>query len=112
MVCRGKTTTTQQVMVNTQSSTISRTDLRFPSSYNVVFINDDYTPMDFVIQVLVEIFDKSLEDAKQITLDVHEKGKGIAGTYNFELAEQKKAETVNVSRNNGHPLSVVVEKID
>jgi len=99
-------------MAKTQSSTITRTELKFPSSYNVVFINDDYTPMDFVIQVLVEIFNKSLEDAKKITLDVHEKGKGIAGTYNFELAEQKKAETVNVSRHNGHPLTVMVEKID
>ena len=99
-------------MAKTQSSTVTRTELKFPSSYNVVFINDDYTPMDFVIQVLVEIFNKSLEDAKKITLDVHEKGKGIAGTYNFELAEQKKAEAVNVSRHNGHPLTVMVEKID
>ena len=63
-------------------------------------------------QLLVEVFNKTLEEAKDVTLQIHEKGKGIAGSYNYELAEQKKAEAVAISRNNGHPLTILVEKIE
>ena len=77
-----------------------------------MFINDDFTPMDFVLQLLVEVFNKTLEEAKDVTLQIHEQGKGIAGSYNYELAEQKKAEAVAISRNNGHPLTILVEKIE
>ena len=96
-------------MAETQSDTITRTEITYPNRYNVVFINDDFTPMDFVVQLLVEVFNKTLED---VTLQIHEKGKGIAGSYNYELAEQKKAEAVAISRNNGHPLTILVEKIE
>ena len=99
-------------MAETQSDTITRTEITYPNRYNVVFINDDFTPMDFVVQLLVEVFNKTLEEAKDITLQIHEKGKGIAGSYNFELAEQKKAEALAISRNNGHPLTIMVEKIE
>lgn len=99
-------------MANTQSDTVTRTDITYPNRYNVVLLNDDFTPMDFVIQLLIEVFNKNLETSKEITIAIHEKGKGVAGTYNFELAEQKKTEAVAISRNNGHPLTIVVEKID
>tara|TARA_B100000963_G_scaffold245052_1_gene214552 strand:+ start:1954 stop:2253 length:300 start_codon:yes stop_codon:yes gene_type:complete len=99
-------------MAETQSDTITRTEVTYPNRYNVVFINDDFTPMDFVVQLLVEVFNKTLEEAKDVTLQIHEKGKGIAGSYNYELAEQKKAEAVAISRNNGHPLTILVEKIE
>jgi|TARA_Y100001938_G_C7915296_1_gene341656 ATP-dependent Clp protease adaptor protein ClpS len=99
-------------MAETQSDTITRTEITYPNRYNVVFINDDFTPMDFVVQLLVEVFNKTLEEAKDVTLQIHEKGKGIAGSYNYELAEQKKAEAVAISRNNGHPLTILVEKIE
>ena len=99
-------------MADTQSDTITRTEITYPNRYNVVFINDDFTPMDFVVQLLVEVFNKTLEEAKDVTLQIHEKGKGIAGSYNYELAEQKKAEAVAISRNNGHPLTILVEKIE
>ena len=99
-------------MAETQSDTITRTEVTYPNRYNVVFINDDFTPMDFVVQLLIEVFNKTLEEAKDITLQIHEKGKGIAGSYNFEIAEQKKAEAVAISRNNGHPLTILVEKIE
>ena len=95
-------------MAETQSDTITRTEITYPNRYNVVFINDDFTPMDFVVQLLVEVFNKTLEEAKDVTLQIHEKGKGIAGSYNYELAEQKKAEAVAISRNNGHPLTILV----
>ena len=99
-------------MAETQSDTITRDEITYPNRYNVVFINDDFTPMDFVVQLLVEVFNKTLEEAKDVTLQIHEKGKGIAGSYNYELAEQKKAEAVAISRNNGHPLTILVEKIE
>ena len=99
-------------MAETQSDTITKTEITYPNRYNVVFINDDFTPMDFVVQLLVEVFNKTLEEAKDVTLQIHEKGKGIAGSYNYELAEQKKAEAVAISRNNGHPLTILVEKIE
>ena len=99
-------------MAETQSDTITRTEITYPNRYNVGFINDDFTPMDFVVQLLVEVFNKTLEEAKDVTLQIHEKGKGIAGSYNYELAEQKKAEAVAISRNNGHPLTILVEKIE
>tara|TARA_Y100000768_G_scaffold144159_2_gene107492 strand:- start:14041 stop:14340 length:300 start_codon:yes stop_codon:yes gene_type:complete len=99
-------------MAETQSDTITRTEITYPNRYNVVFINDDFTPMDFVVQLLVEVFNKTLDEAKDVTLQIHEKGKGIAGSYNYELAEQKKAEAVAISRNNGHPLTILVEKIE
>ena len=99
-------------MAETQSDTITKDEITYPNRYNVVFINDDFTPMDFVVQLLVEVFNKTLEEAKDVTLQIHEKGKGIAGSYNYELAEQKKAEAVAISRNNGHPLTILVEKIE
>tara|TARA_B100001105_G_C22386676_1_gene442291 strand:+ start:1114 stop:1320 length:207 start_codon:yes stop_codon:yes gene_type:complete len=67
--------------------------------------------MDFVIQLLVEIFNRSLTEAKGITMKVHEEGQGIAGTYSLEIAEQKCQETMMISRHNGHPLKIVVEKL-
>ena len=82
-----------------------------PPKYKVIFVNDDYTPMEFVIHLLVEIFNKNLEQAKDITVQIHEQGKGIAGTYNFEIAEQKVQESTMISRHNGHPLAVMMEKV-
>ena len=99
-------------MANTQSDTVTHTDITYPNRYNVVLLNDDFTPMDFVVQLLIEVFNKNLEESKEITIAIHEKGKGTAGTYNYELAEQKKTEAVAISRNNNHPLTIMVEKID
>lgn len=83
-----------------------------PKLYNVVFLNDDYTPMDFVKELLQQIFNKSLSDAVAITLEVHNFGKGVAGTYTFELAEQKVYETMEIAGANGYPLSAVTESVD
>ena len=97
--------------VKTKSSTKSKVDIKYPERYNVVFINDDYTPMDFVIHLLIEIFNKSINQAKDITLTIHKEGRAIAGTYNFEIGEQKVQEATVVSRHNGHPLQIVLEKV-
>tara|TARA_Y100000385_G_C12970509_1_gene583811 strand:+ start:609 stop:908 length:300 start_codon:yes stop_codon:yes gene_type:complete len=98
-------------MAKESTSTISKTELMFPARYNVVFVNDDYTPMDFVIQILIEIFNRSINQAKDITLQIHEDGKAVAGTYSHEVAEQKHAESVMISRHHGHPLKIIIEKL-
>ena len=81
-----------------------------PSMWNNVFYNDDYTPMDFVEFVLKRIFHISTLDALALTLVVHTKGKGIAGTYTFEVAEQKQCEVLLMAKVEEHPLRVEVER--
>jgi len=80
-----------------------------PRVWNIVFYNDDYTSMDFVVFVLTKIFHRSTEDALALTLVVHTKGKGIAGTYTFEVAEQKQCEVLLMAKIEEHPLRVEVE---
>lgn len=84
--------------------------LKAPNKFNVIMINDDVTPMDFVIQVLVLIYNKDPEQAKDIMLEVHEKGRCIVGTYSYEVAEQKCVETITESRKAGYPLDVIIEE--
>src|SRR6202022_2907476 len=81
-----------------------------PSMWNIVFYNDDYTPMDFVEFVLKRVFHISTLDALALTLVVHTKGKGIAGTYTFEVAEQKQCEVLLMAEVEEHPLRVEVER--
>ena len=81
-----------------------------PTMWNVVFYNDDYTPMEFVEFVLKRIFHISTLDALALTLVVHTKGKGIAGTYTFEVAEQKQCEVLLMAQIEEHPLRVEVER--
>lgn len=87
------------------------TTLRYPDRFNVILHNDDHTPMEFVIHLLVEIFNKNLNQAHEITQSVHENGKEIAGTYNHEIAKQKLHEATVVTRYHGHPLKLTIEKI-
>lgn len=84
--------------------------VKTPGKYNVIFLNDNFTPIEYVIQLLVGIFNKDLEDAKRITLEIHEKGRGIAGTYSYEVAEQKCVETITDARKNRFPLDVVMDE--
>jgi ATP-dependent Clp protease adaptor protein ClpS len=76
-----------------------------------VFLNDDFTPMEFVIQLLIEVFNKDISQAKDVTLAIHNDGRGVAGTYNFEIAEQKVHESTLLSRHHGHPLKIIMEKV-
>jgi len=96
---------------NEESEVLDRIILATPKKWNVVFYNDDKTPVDFVIAVLIEQYNHSIEKAKEITLSIHEKGKGIAGTYYLEIAEQKCNETIKFARKEGFPLQVDIEKI-
>lgn len=81
-----------------------------PSMWKVVFLNDDQTPMEFVIELLTTIFKHSDDSAKEVTLEIHNTGSGIAGIYSYEIAEQRGIEATQVSRNNGYPLRIQVEK--
>ncbi len=81
-----------------------------PGFYKVIFINDDVTPMEFVIELLQKVFKHDLEAAQNIMMTVHTEGSAIAGVYSYEIAEQKGIESTVLARNNGFPLQVKVEK--
>jgi ATP-dependent Clp protease adaptor protein ClpS len=81
-----------------------------PRRWKVILINDDTTPMEFVISVLIEIFKHTNETAGDIMLQVHETGSGIAGIYSFEIAEAKAVEATNLARTNGYPLQIKLEE--
>tara|TARA_Y100000590_G_C15576998_1_gene960843 strand:- start:67 stop:399 length:333 start_codon:yes stop_codon:yes gene_type:complete len=84
--------------------------LKKPSMYNVLLLNDDYTPMEFVVMILEKIFNKKQEEATQIMLHVHKNGVGVCGTYTFEVAESKCKEVINFAKNHEHPLQCTMEK--
>ena len=81
-----------------------------PKRWKVILLNDDSTPMEFVIAVLIEIFKHTQDSARDIMLQVHETGSGIAGVYSFEIAEAKAVEATNQARTNGHPLQIKLEE--
>ena len=81
-----------------------------PKRWKVILLNDDSTPMEFVISVLTEIFKHTREQAADIMLQVHETGSGIAGIYSFEIAEAKAVEATNLARTNSHPLQIKLEE--
>lgn len=84
--------------------------LQPPKLWKVVFLNDDHTPMEFVIELLMGIFKHDIDDAKNLTLEIHETGSAVAGVYPFEVAEQRSVEATNLSRSNGFPLRIQVEE--
>lgn len=89
----------------------TETKVTLPRKYKVVIHNDDATPMDFVVQLLVTHFNKDAAQALQLTLEVHEMGKGIAGVYSKEVAAQKVIEATNEAVNFGFPLKLTSEPI-
>lgn len=88
-----------------------RTKTKKPSMYRVILLNDDFTPMDFVVAVLQSVFDKTREEATEIMLQVHEQGVGIAGVYTFEIAETKASQVTDMARRSLHPLQCEIEKV-
>ena len=91
-------------------ATKTRPATKRPNLYRVLLLNDDYTPMEFVVLVLQEVFNKSREEAMKIMLHVHNQGVGECGTYPFEVAETKVARVMDTARKNQHPLQCVMEK--
>ena len=90
--------------------TETKTKTKKPSMYKVLLLNDDYTPMEFVVHILERIFHKSHEEATQIMLHVHQKGIGVCGVYTYEIAETKVNQVVDTARRKQHPLQCTMEK--
>lgn len=90
--------------------TKTRPKTKKPSLYKVLLLNDDYTPMEFVIHVLEKYFSKGREEATRIMLHVHQKGVGVCGVFTYEVAETKVTQVMDLARQNGHPLQCTMEK--
>jgi ATP-dependent Clp protease adaptor protein ClpS len=90
--------------------TRTKTRTKKPSLYRVLILNDDYTPMEFVIHILERFFQKDRESATRIMLHVHNHGVGECGVYTFEVAETKVSQVMDFARQNQHPLQCVMEK--
>lgn len=86
-----------------------KTDIPLPVQWNVIYINDDVTTQEFVIETLIIVFNYDRATAEEITLKIHEEGSGIVATLPFEMAEQKGVEVTLLARNNGFPLVVKLE---
>lgn len=84
--------------------------LKKPPLYKVIMLNDDYTPMEFVVHVLEQYFDKRSEEAVRIMLHVHQKGVGMCGVYTYEVAETKVSQVMDLARQHQHPLQCTIEK--
>ncbi|HEX8233291.1 MAG TPA: ATP-dependent Clp protease adapter ClpS [Caulobacteraceae bacterium] len=83
-----------------------------PSLYRVLLLNDDYTPMEFVVYVLERFFNKSREDATRVMLHVHQHGVGVCGVFTYEVAETKVAQVIDTARRHQHPLQCTMEKAE
>ena len=88
----------------------ARPKTKKPSMYRVLLLNDDYTPMEFVVHVLERFFNKSREAATEIMLHVHHRGVGVCGVYTYEVAETKVTQTIDFARRHQHPLQCTMEK--
>jgi ATP-dependent Clp protease adaptor protein ClpS len=97
---------------NTGTGIVTRTrpKTKKPSLYKVLLLNDDYTPMEFVVHILEKFFSKSREDAVEVMLHVHRHGVGVCGVFTFEVAETKVAQVIEFSRRHQHPLQCTMEK--
>ncbi|MDB4040649.1 ATP-dependent Clp protease adapter ClpS [Methylophilaceae bacterium] len=84
---------------------------KLPSIYKVIILNDDFTPMEFVANVIQSVFNKSKDDATRIMLQIHTEGIGICGTFPFEIAETKMNQVLNLAKESQHPLQCIIEKI-
>jgi ATP-dependent Clp protease adaptor protein ClpS len=95
---------------NTDLETINEISLKYPKKYKVLILNDDYTSMEFVIDVLMTIFHKSYQEAEAIMLEVHKKDKGVCGVYTYEIAETKVMQVHKKARDSGFPLRAEMEE--
>lgn len=88
----------------------TRAKTRKPAMYKVLMLNDDYTPMEFVVHVLERFFQKNREEATRIMLHVHRRGVGVCGVFTYEVAETKVTQVMDLARQNQHPLQCTIEK--
>ncbi|WOK37826.1 ATP-dependent Clp protease adapter ClpS [Sphingomonas sp. C3-2] len=91
-------------------ATRTRTQTKKPALYKVLMLNDDYTPMEFVVLCLQRFFRMDMEDATRVMLHVHQKGVGVCGIFTYEVAETKVSQVIDFARQNQHPLQCTLEK--
>jgi ATP-dependent Clp protease adaptor protein ClpS len=91
-------------------ATRTRARTKKPTPYRVLMLNDDYTPMEFVVLVLQRFFNMNIEDATRVMLHVHQKGVGVCGVFTYEVAETKVSQVIDFARQNQHPLQCTLEK--
>ena len=84
--------------------------LKYPKKYNVFLLNDDYTSMEFVVEILMSVFHKNHTQAEAIMLEIHQKDKGLCGVYTHEIAETKVMQVIKKARDNGFPLKAIMEE--
>ena len=88
----------------------TRTRTKKPAMYKVLMLNDDYTPMEFVVHVLARFFNKSQEDATRIMLHVHQRGVGVCGVFTYDVAETKVTQVMDLAQRHEHPLQAAMER--
>ncbi|MCP3955424.1 MAG: ATP-dependent Clp protease adapter ClpS [Desulfobacterales bacterium] len=101
-----------QIFSETEDEVKSEKKVKEPSMYRVLLHNDDYTTMEFVVEILIHIFRKTIEEATRIMLNVHEKGIGVCGVYTYEVAETKVDSVHGIAKDHGFPLRCSMEKDD
>ena len=84
---------------------------KLPGMYKVIILNDDFTPMEFVANIIQKVFNKTPDDATRVMLQIHTEGMGICGIYPFEIAETKMNQVLNLAKESQHPLQCIIEKI-
>ena len=84
---------------------------KLPSLYKVIILNDDYTPMEFVVFVIQKVFQKTHDDATRLMLNIHTEGIGVCGMFPLEIAEMKMNQVINLAKEDQHPLQCIIEKI-
>jgi ATP-dependent Clp protease adaptor protein ClpS len=98
-------------MTDTSLDVKAKPKLKRPKRYTVVFVNDDFTPVDFVITVLVKIFGLSVDDAAEVTMSIHNSGRGNTGTYTLEVAQTKVSQVLDAARHHEFPLTCSAEPL-
>ena len=96
--------------IETGVATRTRPKTKKPSNYKVLMLNDDYTPMEFVVLVLQRFFRMDREEAMRVMLHVHQRGVGVCGVFSYEVAETKVSQVIDYARQNQHPLQCTLEK--
>ena len=97
--------------INDISVAPSKVKPKRPSIYKVIILNDDYTPMEFVVFVIQKVFNKSHDEATRIMLQIHTEGIGVCGMYPLEIAETKMNQVLNLAKDSSHPLQCIIEEI-
>lgn len=95
---------------HTEHELLEKTSLKYPKNYKVFLLNDDYTSMEFVIDILMNVFHKPFTEAEQIMLEIHKKERGLCGVYTHEIAETKVMQVTKKARDNGYPLKATMEE--